>query len=73
MLYVYNVLAAILIGISIGTLLTRRNSVLLTGCLAAIALGIITAFVHSWIPLAIGAAIFIVVQAMQRDHASSQT
>jgi type IV secretory pathway TrbD component len=73
MLYVYNVLAAILIGISIGTLLTRRNSVLLTGCLAAIVLGIITAFVHSWIPLVIGVAIFLVVQAMQRDHTSSQT
>jgi len=70
--YVIQVLAAILIGTAFGAVLGLRNNVLLIGSLAAIALGAVTIFTISWVPLAIGTAIFLVVQGMQRDPVSSR-
>ena len=69
--YVINVLAAILIGTAIGAVLAPRNNVLFIASLIAIALGIVTLFTASWVPLVIGTAIFLVAQAMQRDTPSS--
>ncbi len=65
--YIYQILAAILIGVSIGALMGQRNSILLTGAGAAIVLGAVAMFLPSWPPLAIGAAAFIAAQALQRD------
>ncbi|GEM_PF-2020722 len=67
MLYIYQILAAILIGTSIGALMTRRNNVLLIGSLVGIVLGAVAMFFPSWPPLAIGAAVFLAAQFMQRD------
>lgn len=67
MLYIYNVLAAILIGMSIGAAMGQRNNAaLVTGLIAAV-LGVVTFFMNSWIPLAVGTAIFLIGQGMQRD------
>lgn len=68
--YIYQILAAILIGISVGALLGPRNNAMLVGCAAAIVLGLVALFVPSWIPLAIGIAIYLAVQFMQRDTAA---
>ncbi|CAM5497990.1 hypothetical protein [Eoetvoesiella caeni] len=70
--YIYQLLAVILIGTAIGAAFSGRNNVLLFGSLAAIALGIITVAVPSWMPLAVGTVIFLVVQLMQRDPISSR-
>ena len=71
--YVINVLAAILVGIAIGAVLGPRNNVLLIGSLIAVALGIVAVFTASWVPLAIGTAIFLAIQAIQRDTPATQT
>ncbi|MGB3289238.1 MAG: hypothetical protein WBA83_08195 [Burkholderiaceae bacterium] len=71
--YIILLLAAILIGTAIGALLGPRNKSLLIGSLAAIVLGGITIATGSWIPLAIGTAIFLIAQAMQRDNYSVQS
>lgn len=65
--YIIQILGVILIGTAVGTLFGPRNTVLLMGTLAAIALGVVTLIMASWTPLAIGAAIFIAAHAMQRD------
>lgn len=66
MLYVYQVLAAILIGLSIGAIVvTRRNKVLLTGALLGVVLGVATIVMGSWEPLAIGVAIFLISVGVQ--------
>src|SRR5690554_1579983 len=64
MLYVYNVLAAILIGLSIGAAVGQRNNAALVTGLIAVVLGAITFFMGSWIPLAVGTAIFLLGQGM---------
>jgi len=72
MLYIYNVLAAILIGTAIGAVLGQRNSLSRITCLIAVVLGAVTFFVHSWIPLAIGTAVFLTGQGMQGDASSAR-
>ncbi|HUH40784.1 MAG TPA: hypothetical protein VL024_07920 [Castellaniella sp.] len=67
MIYIYQILAAIMIGTAIGAMMTRRNNALFIGSAVAIALGVVTMFVPSWLPLAIGAAVFLATQFMQRD------
>lgn len=67
MQYIYQILAAILIGLSVGALLSKRNTTLMVGSLAGIALGAVAMFFPSWLPLAIGAAVFLATQFMQRD------
>lgn len=62
MLYVYNVLAAILIGTAIGAALGQRSGFARITCLIAVVLGAVTFFVDSWIPLAVGTAVFLVGQ-----------
>ncbi|WP_368646925.1 hypothetical protein [Castellaniella ginsengisoli] len=64
---VYQILAAILIGTSIGACLSKRDIVLMLGSLAGIALGVVALFLPSWPPLAVGAAVFLIAQTMQRD------
>ncbi|TEA77519.1 hypothetical protein [Allopusillimonas ginsengisoli] len=65
--YVIQLLAAILIGTAIGAVLGPRTKSLFIGSLAGIALGVVTLVTASWIPLAVGAAIFLAAQGMQRD------
>ncbi|MDN5842250.1 MAG: hypothetical protein L0H54_02220 [Alcaligenaceae bacterium] len=71
--YVIQILAAIMIGTSIGALLGRRTSTLMAGASLAIVLGIVTLFTTSWIPLALGAIAFLVAQILQRDPQSSRS
>lgn len=65
--YVIQVLAAILVGTAIGAILGQRNQFLLIASIIAIALGTVSIFTASWIPLAAGTAIFLLGQATQRD------
>lgn len=73
MLYVIQVLSAILIGLSIGAVLGPRTPVRLAGSAAAVALALITIFTGSWIFLAIGTAIFLVTIGLGRDTASASS
>lgn len=66
--YIIQILAAILIGTSIGAVLGPRNTILFFGSLVAIALGLVTLVIGSWVPLAVGTVVFLVVQGMQRDN-----
>lgn len=65
--YITQILGAILIGTAIGTLLGPRNNVLLIGTLVAIVLGIATIITISWLPLTLGAIVFVLAHAAQRD------
>lgn len=65
--YVIQVLAAILVGVSIGAILGPRNNLLLIGSLIAAALGVYAIFTASWIPLAVGTVVCLATQAVQRD------
>jgi len=67
--YIIQILAAILVGTAIGAILGPRNKVLFVGSAVAIALGLVAIFTVSWVVLAIGTAVFLVVQGMQRAHA----
>lgn len=67
MYYIYLILAMILMGISVGALLGRRNQILLLGALISLALGVVTLFMPSWPPLAAGIAIYLLAQATQRE------
>lgn len=67
--YVILTLAAILIGISVGALLSHRNKALLIGSVLGIVLGIATLVTASWQLLALGAAIYLATQMTQRDAA----
>lgn len=70
--YIIQILGAIMIGTAVGTLFGPRNTVLLIGTLVAIALGIATIITISWLPLLIGAIVFVLAHAMQRDrHATA--
>ena len=72
MLYIYNVLAAMLIGTAIGAVLGQRNSLARITCLVAVVLGAVTFFIDSWIPLAIGTVVFLIGQGMQRNASSAR-
>jgi hypothetical protein len=65
--YIILILAAMLVGTAIGALLVPRDKSIFIGSLAAIALGLVTMATGSWIFLAVGTAIFLAAQAMQRD------
>lgn len=67
MLYVIQVLAAILIGTAIGAAINPRNTVLRISSLIAAALGVVAVFMGSGLVLIIATAIFLGVQSLQRD------
>jgi len=67
--YVILTLAAILMGTAVGALLGPRNKVLFLGSLITIALCIVTFVTGAWLPLAIGAAVSVVMHSMQRETA----
>lgn len=67
MYYVINLLAAMLIGTAIGATIGPRNNFIVISSLITIALGIATVVTTSWVPLAIGTAVFIVAQSMKRS------
>lgn len=64
MLYVIQVLSAILIGISIGAILGLRTPMRLGGSVIAIALGVAAIVTGAWLYLAIGTAIFLLSMLM---------
>ncbi|NYT57986.1 hypothetical protein H0A65_03515 [Alcaligenaceae bacterium] len=70
--YIIQLLAAILIGTAVGAVLSQRTQALLIGSVIAIILGIVALVTASWIPLAVGVAVFLVVQGLQRDNYSSR-
>ena len=59
MVYVIQVLSAILIGLAIGAVLGPRTPIRLASSAAAVALGLVTIVTGAWIFLAIGTAIFL--------------
>lgn len=71
--YVIQVLAAILVGTSIGAILGPRNNILVVGSLIAIVLGGVALFTASYVLLAIGTAVFLATQATQRDTPAART
>lgn len=64
MSYVIQVLAAILIGVAIGSILGPRQPLLLLGGAAAIVLALVALFTTAWLWLLIGLVVFLVVQLM---------
>ncbi|HUH88598.1 MAG TPA: hypothetical protein VL003_11210 [Pusillimonas sp.] len=69
MQYVYNLLAVILIGLSIGAIMGQHNNAARFSGLVAIVLAVLAFFISpGWAPLAVGTAVFLVGQGMQRDH-----
>lgn len=67
MIYIYNLLAAILIGLSIGAAIGQRNNAARVTGLIAIVLAVVTIFTNTWLPLAVGVVIFLIGQGLQRD------
>lgn len=72
MLYVIQVLSAILIGVAIGSLLGSRHTLRLGGSAIAIALALITIFTGSWVYLAIGTAIFLFAMGLSGGAATAR-
>ena len=70
MIYIYQILSAILIGVSIGSLLGSRNPIRMGGAVIGIVLALITIFTGSWIYLLIGTAIFLLSMGMVRNGTS---
>lgn len=71
MLYVIQVLSAILIGVSVGSLMALRTPTRLIGCLIAIALGLVSIFTGAWLYLAIGTAIFLLAMLMSGNASAA--
>ena len=72
MLYVIQVLSAILIGVSIGAVLGPRQPIRLGGSAIAVVLALIAIFTGSWVFLAIGTAVFLVIMAMSPPPAEAR-
>jgi hypothetical protein len=70
--YIIQILAAILIGVAFGALLEPRNNLIVISSILAIALGVVTFFTLSWVPLAIGTAVFVVVQCLPRERSTAR-
>ena len=70
MIYVIQILAAILIGISIGALFGNRSVPRVIGAIIGIVLGVITIFTGNWVFLAIGAGVYLVTISMGGPSAS---
>ncbi len=73
MSYIIQILAAILIGISIAAVLGTRTVFVIIGSIAAIAFAIGTMFTPQWWVLWAGTACFIVGQLLHRDTFRSAT
>ncbi len=65
--YIIQILAVILIGTSIGSILGSRTTLQVAGAVVAIALALATLFMVSWTPLTIGAVVLFLAHATQRD------
>ena len=67
MLYIFQILSAILIAVSIGSFLASRSTGrLMVGLIAAV-LGVVCIVTGSWIALVAGVVVFLGYQATQRD------
>ncbi len=67
MLYIIQILAAILIGISVAALIRTRTIFVSIGAIAAIVFAILTLYAPGWWILWAGAACFMVGQFLHRD------
>jgi len=67
MIYIYNLLAAILIGISIGAAIGQRNNASRVAGLIAIVLAVVAIVTTTWLPIAAGVVVFLIGQGLQRD------
>ncbi|MBF6616438.1 hypothetical protein [Pollutimonas thiosulfatoxidans] len=72
MLYIIQILAAILMGTAIGAIIEPRNKVLTIGSFVAVGFGIATLIWPSWLMLSIGTVIFLAVQSLQRDPVATR-
>jgi len=66
MLYIYQILAFVLIGVSLGALAGDRR---VLPAIVGIACAALVFFLHTWWPLALGLAVFLAAQATQQDAA----
>lgn len=71
MYYIIQILAAILIGISVAAIFGTRTVFVIVGALAAIAFAIITLMAPSWWVLWGGVACFMLGQLLHRDKFAS--
>lgn len=67
MYYIFQILAAILLGTAIASALGRRNTLLTISSIVAAACGVVVLINGDWIPLVVGTIIFMAAQALQRD------
>jgi hypothetical protein len=65
--YIIQLLAAILVGTAIGALLAPRTRSLFMGSIITIVVGVASFIMISWPLLAVGTAIFVAVQCVQRE------
>ena len=68
MFYIYQILAMILIAISLAAYAGDRRGGILIASLISIACGVVTIVTHAWWPLVLGMAVYLATQAAQRDN-----
>lgn len=68
MQYIYQILAGILIGISLGAFTGDRRLGVRIPALIALACGALVFVLQAWWPLAAGIAVFLAGQSVQRDR-----
>lgn len=70
MVYIVQILAAILVGISVASLINTRSTFVVIGSIIAIVLAVGTFMTKSWWILWAGTAAFIIGQMFHRDNFS---
>jgi len=68
MLYIYQILAFILVGVSLGALAGDRR---VLPALVGIVCAALVLVLQSWWPLVLGLVVFLAAQAVQRDTAQA--
>ncbi|WP_353172163.1 hypothetical protein [Paracandidimonas soli] len=67
MFYIYQILAVILIAVSVAAYAGDRRTGILIASLISVVCAAITIATHAWWPLVVGAAVYFATQAVQRD------
>lgn len=68
MFHIYQILAVILIAVSVGAYVGDRRASILLASLISIACAATTIATHAWWPLIAGALVYFAMQAAQRDN-----
>ena len=71
MFYIYQILAIILIAISVAAYAGDRRSGILIASLISVVCAAVTIATHAWWPLVVGAVVYFATQAVQRDDYSA--